>query len=115
VAKGNSALAEIVGGKLDVHFVPNADANEILPHLARDMSQNFVLIGERHSKHCSRQHLRHGANDLNWLFLFHVKIGGILTKLPLKNQALACCLVAESRANNDRFAFGAMAIELSKS
>ena len=61
VPKSNARLAEIVRGHLDVDFVSDADADEILSHFAGDMCQHFVAVGQSHSKHRAGQHLGHRA------------------------------------------------------
>ena len=59
--ESDARFAEIVGRHLHVHFVTNADADEIFAHFARDMGKDLVAVGQRHPKHRPGQHLRHGA------------------------------------------------------
>ena len=57
--ESNASLSEIVRGHLDVDFIANADADEIFAHLARDMSEHFVTIGQSYTEHCPGEDLRH--------------------------------------------------------
>ena len=62
MAKSNSRLAQIVGGHLDVDLVAHANPDEVFSHLARDMRENLVAIGQGHSEHCAREDLGHRAS-----------------------------------------------------
>ena len=44
LAEGDSRLSEVVRRHLDVYFVTDADTDEILPHLAGDMSEDLMAI-----------------------------------------------------------------------
>jgi len=55
--EGNPGLAEIVGGHLDVDLVADADADEVLAHLAGNMGEHLVTVGEGDTKHGSWQNL----------------------------------------------------------
>ena len=59
--EGYPGFGEIVGGHLNVDLVADADADEVFAHFAGDMGENFVAIGEGHSKHGARQDLRNRA------------------------------------------------------
>ena len=71
VAVGDARLAQVVGRYLDSDFVPDADADEVFAHLARDVRQHFVTVGQSHAEHGARQHLRHGASQFDWFFFCH--------------------------------------------
>jgi len=71
VPESDARFAKIIRGHLHVDLVADADADEILPHLAGDMSQHLVTIGERHPEHRAGQHLRHGANEFYGFFFWH--------------------------------------------
>ena len=68
-----SRLGQIVGRHLHVDLVPDANADEVLPHLARDMSQDFVPVGQSHTEHRARQYLGYGAGQFNWFFFRHLR------------------------------------------
>ena len=67
----DARLPQVVGGHFHVHLVAHADADEILAHLAGNMGQHLVAVGQRHAKHRPRQDLRHLAVQFNWLFFRH--------------------------------------------
>ena len=68
MAEGNAGLAEVVRGHLDVDAVADADADEVLAHLAGNVGQHFVAVWQRHAKHGARQYLGHRAGQFNWFF-----------------------------------------------
>ncbi len=68
MAEGDPRLAQIVGRHGHVHTVTDADADEILPHLAGDVRQHFVAVGQCHAKHRAGQHLCHRPGQLDWFF-----------------------------------------------
>lgn len=49
-AVGDSALRKIVRGQLDRNAIPGHDADKMLPHLAGDMSYNFMAVLEFYTK-----------------------------------------------------------------
>jgi hypothetical protein len=61
VAEGDARLAEVVGGHFDVDPIADADADEVFAHLAGDVSQDFVTVGEADAEHGAREHLGHDA------------------------------------------------------
>jgi hypothetical protein len=73
VAESDARFAEIVGRHFHVHPVAHADANEILAHLAGDMGQNFMTVGQSHAEHRAGQYLRHGPCQFDWFFFSHCK------------------------------------------
>ena len=66
--ESNASLAEVVGGHFHVHAVTDADANEVLAHLAGNMGEDLVTVGERDAKHRPGQHLRYRTSDFDWFF-----------------------------------------------
>jgi len=54
VAEGNPGFAEVVGGHFHIDSVTYADADEVFPHLAGDVRQDLVPVGEGHAKHRTR-------------------------------------------------------------
>ena len=54
----DAGLVQVVGGHFDVDLVADADADEILPHFAGDVGQDFMTIRQRDPEHGAGQHLR---------------------------------------------------------
>ena len=69
--KGDARFAKVVRGDFNVDAVADADANEVLAHLARNMCEYLVTIGKRHAEHCSGKHLGHRAFQFNRFFFRH--------------------------------------------
>ena len=61
VPEGNPRFTEIVRGHLDIDPIAHADADKVFAHLAGDMRQDFMPVGQRHPKHRPGQNLRHRA------------------------------------------------------
>ena len=61
VTKGDASLAQVVGRHLDVDLVAHANPDEVFAHLAGDVRENLVAIGQRHSEHRAWKHLRDRA------------------------------------------------------
>src|SRR4051795_13747037 len=73
VAIDDAPTGQVVRRKLDDDPVLGKDADVVLPHLAGDVSQHLVTIGELHAEHGVRQGLDHSALDLDGsVFLWHV-------------------------------------------
>jgi len=88
MAERDARLAEIVRRHLDVHAVADADPDEMLPHLARDMGEDFVAVWQGHAKHCARQHLSYRTGQFNGFFFGH------------KNDARKLALFASNAIRN---------------
>jgi len=71
VAEGDAGLAEVVGGHLDVDLVADTDADEVLAHLAGDMGQDLMAVGQGYAKHRPRQDLGDLAVPFDWLLFSH--------------------------------------------
>ena len=71
MAEDDARFAEVVRRHFDIDLVADADADEVFAHLAGDVSQHFVAVGQRHSEHGSRQDLRHGALQSDRFFFSH--------------------------------------------
>src|SRR5262249_45392544 len=65
VAINDAAPRQVIGRELHQNLVPRQDADEVFPHLPRDVRQNHVLVLELDPKHGVRESLDHGTNDLN--------------------------------------------------
>ena len=55
----DARLVQVVGGHFNIDLVTNADTDEILPHFAGNMGQNFMAIRQRHPEHGAGEHLCH--------------------------------------------------------
>src|SRR5207302_495621 len=69
--ENDARLGEIVRGKLDRHFVPRDDADEMLAHFAGNMREYVTLTREIDPEHRSRQNLGHCAFHPDLFFLRH--------------------------------------------
>src|SRR6187551_792116 len=61
VAVDDAPTGQVVRRKLDDDPVLGKDADVVLPHLAGDVSQHLVTIGELDAEHSVRQRLDHSA------------------------------------------------------
>ena len=71
MAERDARLAEVVRGHLDIHAINNTDADEMLAHLAGDVGEDFMAVGEGHAKHGAGQHLGYRARQFNGFFFCH--------------------------------------------
>jgi hypothetical protein len=71
VAVGDAGLVQVVLGHFDVDLVANGDADEIFAHLARDMREDFVAVGQFDPEHGAGQHLCDGSRQFDMLFSSH--------------------------------------------
>src|SRR3954454_9223837 len=73
VAVDDAATGQVVGRKLHDNPIFRQDADVVLPHLAADVRQDLVAIGELHPEHRVREWLAHSGLHLDCpLFLRHV-------------------------------------------
>src|SRR2546430_2264004 len=70
VAVDDAATGEVVRGKLHDDPVLRQDTDVVLPHLAADVCQNLVAIGEFHPEHGVREWLDDAAFDLDGAVFF---------------------------------------------
>ena len=85
MAEGDPGFAEIVRGHFDVHFVADADADEVLAHFAGDMGEDFVAIGKGDAEHGTWENLRDRADQFDWIFFRHSAISCCYLVLPLRS------------------------------
>ena len=71
LAEGDARLGQVVGGHFDVDLVADADADEVFAHLAGNVGEDFMAVGQRDTKHRSGQHLADRSVQFNWLFFGH--------------------------------------------
>ena len=69
VAVNDPAPGQIVRTELNRHPVARENANEILPHASRNMSQNLMLVLQLDFEHRVWQRLYDGCHYLNRVFL----------------------------------------------
>src|SRR2546430_3058793 len=74
VSVDDAATGEVVRGKLHDDPVLGQDADVVLPHLATDVRQDLVAVGEFHPEHGVREWLDYPAPHLDgpiffWLVL----------------------------------------------
>jgi hypothetical protein len=69
-AKRDPALGEVVGGEFDLHFVAWDNADEILPHFARDMGIHDVATGNLDAEAGVGQGLCNNPLHFKSLFFF---------------------------------------------
>jgi len=64
---------QVVRREFDDNPVLGQDADVVLPHLAADVGQDLVAVGELHPEHGVRERLDHSALDLDGpVFLRHI-------------------------------------------
>jgi hypothetical protein len=64
-------LAQIVRGHFQLHAVAIEQADETLAHLAGDVSQHCVLVGQFHVKHRPGQYVRYPSFNFDRFVLLH--------------------------------------------
>src|SRR4051812_1241549 len=69
VAVDDPTAGQVVGRELHHHAVLRKDADVVLPHLAADVRQDPVTVGELDAEHGVRQRLDHAPLDLDGAFL----------------------------------------------
>src|SRR5437588_911802 len=68
---GDPASGRIVGREFHLHAVAGEDADEVDPHLARNMGQHLVPGRQLHAKHRIGEHFDHGPLNLDDILLGH--------------------------------------------
>ncbi len=67
-AVDDASFIDVVRGHFHFDTVANGEANEAFAHLARDMSENLMLIGQSNPEHRSRENRQDGSFDFNGFF-----------------------------------------------
>jgi hypothetical protein len=70
-AIGNPRLVQVVLRHLDIDPVADGNADEILAHLAGEVREDLVAIGQFNAEHGAGQHLRDGSGQFDVLFSRH--------------------------------------------
>src|SRR6185437_12438378 len=72
-AEGDTALAEVVGRHLDIDAIAGEHADAVLPHLARGMRQDLVIVVELDAEMRVRQQLHHRAGEFDEILFRHLR------------------------------------------
>jgi acid phosphatase class B len=65
VSVNDSATGQVVWAQLHDHAILRENADVVLAHLARDVGEYFVSVGQLNAKHCVGQSFDHCAFDLD--------------------------------------------------
>ena len=65
VAVDDAAAGQVVGAQLYDHAVLREDADVVLAHLARDVGEHLVAVGQLNAEHCVGQSFDYCAFDLD--------------------------------------------------
>ena len=76
LAKNDPRLGQVVGRQFHFHFVARHDPDEMLAHLAGNMSQDVAIPRQIDAEHRPGQHLRHRSFRHDLFFLRHEAIIG---------------------------------------
>src|SRR5215471_14477106 len=96
VAVDDPATGQVVGRQLHDDPVLRQDADVVLPHLAADVCQDLVAVGEFHPEHGVREWLDYAALDLDGPIFFRHSLryltSGLLTgaELPIHDREGSC-------------------------
>src|SRR5208283_5248383 len=74
----NSPAIQVVGRKLHRDLVPWQNADEVLAHLARNVSQHLVFVLQFHPEHGIRQRFQNHRHHFNRVFFAHRLLGKLL-------------------------------------
>jgi len=69
IAVDDASAVQIVGAKLDGDAITGEDADEVLPHAARDVRENLMLILKLDLEQRIRQRFNDDCHDFNCIFL----------------------------------------------
>jgi len=69
--EGDSAFGQIVGGKLEGHFVAGKYANAIATQTPREVGKHYALMFQLNTEESAGEFLEHGARYFNTVFLTH--------------------------------------------
>src|SRR5207248_7667718 len=85
----DATAGQVVRGELHDHSVLGEDADVVLAHLAADVRQDLVTIGELDAEHGVRQRLDNAPLDLDGAFLLrHVLLVSVLIILDCRRDEL---------------------------
>ena len=65
VTEDDATTGQVIRTELHHYAVLREDPDVVLTHLARNVSENLVTVGELHAEHCVRQGLHDHALDLD--------------------------------------------------
>ena len=102
-AEDYAGLRQIVGRNLHTDTIPGNNSDEVFSHLAGDMSEHDVPVGQFQPEHRARQDIDHNSLSNNRLFFSHRETR-LLPKILLeinpsrkRSQSLASFLVPRER------------------
>ena len=95
LAEANAGFVEVVRGHLDVDFVADGDADKVFAHLAGDVGEDFMAVGQGHPEHGTGQHLRHGSGEFDVFFFWHAT--GDLVPNAVVRTRLVCATLHRRR------------------
>jgi hypothetical protein len=102
-AEDYTSLRQIVGRDLHAHPIAGNNPDEVFAHLAGDMSEHKVSVGQFQPEHRARQDIDHNSFSNNRLFFSHRETR-LLPKILLeinpsrkRSQSLASFLVPRER------------------
>ena len=52
----NASFVDVVGRHLELHAIAGSQADEALPHFARDVGEDDVIVCELHAEHRPGEH-----------------------------------------------------------
>jgi hypothetical protein len=89
---GDAAFRQVIRRQLDRHPIARQDFDEVLAHLSRQVSEDFMAFGDLHPEGGIRQRINHDSLDGN-----HIVFRNTLTPLTagLKNQLAAVCFESQ--------------------
>lgn len=67
-AERDARLGHVIGGHFHAHLVTHHDFDEPFAHLAGNMGEHFVSVGQAHLEHGACQHGADGAFHFNFTF-----------------------------------------------
>ncbi len=79
----DTAASQIVGRKLHLDLVARQDPDEVHPHLARDVREDFQAVLQLHAKHRVGQGLDDGPANLDGFFFGQTSYPVFLAPLPM--------------------------------
>ena len=91
VAEDDPTTGQVVGAELNDYSVLGEDPDVVLAHLARDVCENLVTVGQLDPEHCVRESLDDRALDLDDTVL----LGHILFLLTLRCGCLGTAATQE--------------------
>ena len=87
-AENYASLRQIVGRDLHAHPIAGNNPDEVFAHLAGDMSEHNMSVGQFQPEHRARQDIDHNSFSNNRLFFSH-REKAAFTEDSARNQPIA--------------------------